>query len=196
MSLKPLYVPAQVLATLMAQIDEANGEIPKDLRIAFRNAVIDLKEDTTEAQRQAAQFRATKLDAKQYRDTVIEFIRRLDRLEDRLKEEAIQAVQSLPGVELRGASGKKLYIGTSHKPKLRFEIQEKKTFNNLVDPEALEMFGIEPAYFKQITAYQLDMGKIKTDLKLGIKLSWAELEEYTYCGGLFPGKKEQADGDE
>ncbi len=196
MNLTPLHWAAQTLATIMAQVDEEMGDIDEALMLAFKNSHIDLQTSVTRRQALAAHIRSTKLAAKEYRDTVTAYIHRLDRLEERMKEDALKAIDALPGVELRGANGKKLYSGNSQSAKLEFAIQEKKTFTNLVDLEAIEMFGVQPHHFKMIFAYQIDLGAIKKDLKLGIKLKYAHLEESRHVGGLFPSPKESASGDE
>ncbi len=164
--------------------------------LAFHASQTDLKTSVTRRQAFAAHLRSTKLAAKEYRDQVIAYVHRLETLEEKLKLDAIKAIEQLPGVELRGATGKKLYMGKTTKASFPFEVKESKTFTQLVEFETLEMLAIEPKYFEMIVIYKLKVPEILKDLRAGVKLAWASLEENPYVGGLFPSPKEQADGSE
>ncbi len=189
-ALIPIEWAAKCLARLIEQVDSETGDLDDALIQAFGDAKGDLVSAVTKRQAIASQLRATLEGVRTYRAEVDAYIQRLKRLEEKLKADALKAVEALPGVDIRGATGKKLYSRGSQSLKLSFDFKESRTISNVISIEDIEFLGIDDRYIKTVTAFVLDTVKVKEDLKAGARLSWATLEESQHVCGLFPSPKE------
>ena len=181
--LPPLEWAAKNFATIMSQVDEAEN-LDEALIQAFADARLDVQTGVDYRQALSAHLKATMEGARAYRKQVDEYIQRLKRFEVKLKEDALKAVEALPGVELRGSSGKKLHTSSTTSLKLSFDIRESRTFTNVIDPDTASFLNIPEKYINRVSCLTLDTEAVKSDLKLGIKLDWARLETTRFVRGL------------
>lgn len=190
----PIEQATKVLATLIQRVDEL-AEQGKPLEPALIEAFGDAKDDVAQTvdlrQAVAAQLVATIEGTKAYRDEVEDYIDRLEAIQEAMKADALRGLQALPAdVEVRGASGKKLYKSASGgKVVYSFDLKKPRTFTNVIDPETVKTLDIPQRYIKGVSALVLDTETVKSDLKAGVELDWAKIEVTEHVRGLFPTPK-------
>jgi hypothetical protein len=101
------------------------------------------------------------------------------------KAESVKAASDLRAIEVLEAfpslpfNGSMLKLGTAKNPpsvSVNFEMTDK-TLRNVVDREALILFGVPENYFKTHIVHCLDLKAIGDDLKAGKEIVWAQQKQ-------------------
>lgn len=111
------------------------------------------------------------------------YVQRLKVVEAELKKATGDAIADSPDLPWRDTLGKKLYLGSSKKLELGFDLAESKTITNVVDRGVVDLLGIEPKYLKPVGYFRLDTAAVKADLKAGVALDWATVETTRHVRG-------------
>lgn len=122
--------------------------------------------------------------ARQYKDKLNEYIKAFSGQKDEIIERVKHVVAAHPAnVPLKDGNGTSLFIKKSPaKLKTTMEVFSR-TFTNLVYEVDVNVL-IPFKYVKQVSAYQLDVEKLKADLKKGEKFEFASLEYGTHLEGF------------
>lgn len=184
----PIEEAANSFAAIMEQMDDAL-EMRPTLVASFRECKKSLDDQVSEVQANAEYLQGL-LDMVYARQKALTaYATRLKRVKKALEEDTLKAIDTVPGVKLRGDTGRALYVSSNKKLVMHHNIRMKQSASNIVDAFTASLLGIDHKYLKLVEFYQLDAGQVKKDLLAGEKLSWATLEQTRHIAGLFPPNK-------
>lgn len=175
---------AQLVAKISDQIeDNYEDELPTDLIEEFKITSKALSEGVDRRIAVADAFEQSLELLKRKKDHINSVIKRMEEAYDRFKETTREIVANSPDITFKGELGKLSVRKT--RPSLKVLCAtEKKSFQNMVDDETVELFGIDESHLKYVSFLQLNTEKIREDIIAGKIVDYAQLIEKTSLYGL------------
>lgn len=172
---RPKVPMAFAMSTLAAMCDaiDNGAELDDALVAQFQEAKLDLVEAID---RRVAFFRYLQgqiAAAKAARDAWQDDYKRLQAIEEKFKEKTKELVEAHPDLPKEGTIGKLAVQANPPSVKLTFE--DRKLTRHVID-----FFGVDEKYIKTETTYTLNAKLVADDLKAGVELPWARLEQGTH----------------
>jgi hypothetical protein len=172
----PLQWAAVALTAICEQIE--NGEnIDNALLTQFNETKLDIAE-AIDRRKSFKRYLEMMIDhCKAGKNEISEQQKRFEAVLESLKEKTKAIIEENPNVPYVDSFGKKLSLVNSGNPKLELKIPltASKTVSHIIDKEQCDFFGVDPKYIKQVSYLTLDTELLKSDLKAGEKLEWAEI---------------------
>lgn len=183
MSNKPsFYNATRHLIELMERIDNAD-DLTTELINEFSSAKIDVSE-AIDRRRYVMNECETRIDAaKKMVVEIKDHIKRLEKVQDKIKYSTMCAMQLNPDMTYQDSLGRKIQIKSSQ-PKLEIDLDTKTTsVSNCLNTSLMARDDIVE-YVEPRTYYVLNTEKVKKDLQEGKQISWAKLTQSEYLKGL------------
>ena len=181
----PLQWAAVALTAMCEQIE--NGDNIDDALLAqFNETKLDIAE-AIDRRKSFKRYLEMMIDhCKAGKSEINDQQKRFEAVLDRLKEKTKEIIEENPDVPYVDSFGKKLTVVQNGTPKLEVKLifYATKTVSNIVDVAQCDFFGVDKKYLKQVSHLTLDTELLKSDLKAGEKLEWAEIVYNTQLRGL------------
>ena len=181
----PLQWVASALTSICEQIE--NGDNIDDALLAqFNETKLDIAE-AIDRRKSFKRYLEMMIDhCKAGKNEIHEQQKRFETVLERLKEKTKEIIEQNPDVPYVDSFGKKLTVVNNGTPKLELKLPltASKTVSHIIDKEQCDFFGVDSKYIKQVSYLTLDTELLKSDLKAGEKLEWAELAWNKQLRGL------------